>query len=197
MMLRDFDPQTRAGLELLVLGYDEQMERTRNHDQTTVASGIHKAMDRAQERLLNEHPLSGEVQCRKGCDHCCHMHVGVSLPEARLMVAEARKQGVKIDVDRLQRQKGRGIEGWRELSPEDRACSFLKDAACSIHAQRPAACRKLLVVSPADQCDQVANPLSIPKHLASPEAEVAYSVLLTRQRWGSMPDMILQAMETS
>ena len=45
-------------------------------------------------------------------------------------------------------------------------CPFLEDDACSIYEQRPAACRELLVTSPAEQCqDLVANsvePIPVP-----------------------------------
>ena len=39
-------------------------------------------------------------------------------------------------------------------------CPFLEDERCSIYEQRPAACRELLVTSPAKYCeDMVANPV--------------------------------------
>ena len=39
-------------------------------------------------------------------------------------------------------------------------CPFLEDDLCSIYDERPAACRELLVTSPAEQCqDMVKNPV--------------------------------------
>lgn len=127
------------------------------------------------------------VSCRMGCAACCRMLVPVSPPEAfalreyihqlpddRRNVIQRRLAETKTD---LMRQ---GL--WSQLQsvadstvplpddalePLNRAyyalrlpCPFLEEEICSIYEARPAACRELLVTSPAELCqDMVANPV--------------------------------------
>ncbi len=124
------------------------------------------------------------ISCQKGCAACCRMLIPVSPPEAfalRDMVArlpEPRRQAV---LDRLAKAKQRlqekelldrlndVAETTRQLSDEEmepvnRAyyglrlpCAFLEEEACSIYEDRPAACRELLVTSPAELCQDMVN----------------------------------------
>lgn len=127
------------------------------------------------------------LSCHKGCAACCRMMVPLSPPEAfalreyvRTLPAE-RQQRI---AERLARTKSfllsHGL--WNRLSemgesaqpPDDAAlepvnrdyyalqhpCPFLEDEVCSIYEDRPAACRELLVTSPAEWCqDIVTNPV--------------------------------------
>lgn len=127
------------------------------------------------------------VSCHKGCAACCRMMVPLSPPEAfalrdyvRSLPAE-RQQHV---AERMARTKSvllahgiwhRLLEMGETLQPPDDtalepinrdyyalrlACPFLEDEMCSIYDERPAACRELLVTSPAEWCqDLVKNPV--------------------------------------
>lgn len=127
------------------------------------------------------------LSCQKGCAACCRMMVPLSAPEAlalrefvRSLPAE-RQQRVS---EKLAQTKSvllsHGV--WHRLlemgetmqPPDDEAlepvnrdyyalrlpCPFLEDEVCSIYEERPAACRELLVTSPAEWCqDLVKNPI--------------------------------------
>jgi Fe-S-cluster containining protein len=118
------------------------------------------------------------ISCKKGCGACCRQLVPISPVEARHIArlverlppprqeeirrrfAEARQ---KLEAAGLwQRLDER--QSWPETQVSDIgldyfrqriACPFLEDESCSIHPERPLACREYLVTSPAEHC---ANP---------------------------------------
>jgi Fe-S-cluster containining protein len=127
------------------------------------------------------------ISCRMGCAACCRMLVPLSPPEAfsladyieqlpsdRREVLERKLQVTKAALashgllDRLQT-----VADAEHPIPDDQlepinrayyalrhACPFLENEMCSIYEARPAACRELLVTSPAELCDNlVENPV--------------------------------------
>ena len=127
------------------------------------------------------------ISCKLGCAACCRMLVPVSAPEAfalKDMIAKmpaGRRQATVTKVAaaraRLERAGLLGrlteiAETGRQLSDEEMEpinrdyyalrmpCPFLENEVCSIYEDRPAACRELLVTSPAEFCqDMVKNPV--------------------------------------
>ncbi|NWF71569.1 MAG: YkgJ family cysteine cluster protein [Nitrospirae bacterium] len=127
------------------------------------------------------------ISCRKGCAACCRMLVPLSVPEAfalRECVEQLPADRRTLLLNRLSETKDRlKHEGlWErltdvaeasspvpdeELDPINRAyyalripCPYLDNELCSIYEIRPAACRELLVTSPAELCqDLVQNPV--------------------------------------
>jgi Fe-S-cluster containining protein len=96
---------------------------------------------RALYRLIAEHTadVKGNVACRAGCSHCCHIGVPLNPVEAR-MIGDV--------IGRDPRDVGRGpptfdqygaLEGveWGYHNP----CTFLRDGMCSIYEHRPLTCR--------------------------------------------------------
>jgi hypothetical protein len=140
------------------------------------------ALEQAQALTAGE-----SVSCRKGCAACCRMLVPVSGPEAFALqdfvasLPQERRHAMLQRVgDARRRLEEAGLwetlsdiaETDRQLSDEEmepinRAyftlrmpCPFLESEVCSIYEERPAACRELLVTSPAELCeDPVANPV--------------------------------------
>jgi len=128
------------------------------------------------------------ISCRKGCAACCRMLVPVSAPEAfalREYVEQLPMDRRTPLLNRLSDTKERVTrEGlWdrltdvaeasrpvpdEELDPINQSyyalripCPYLEDEMCSIYEARPAACRELLVTSPAELCqDMVQNPIT-------------------------------------
>lgn len=122
------------------------------------------------------------LSCRKGCAACCRMMVPLSPPEAFSLrdylstLPEERRQHIS---ERFARSKSMLLAHglWHRLldmgetaePPDDAAlepinrdyyalqlaCPFLEDEVCSIYEERPAACRELLVTSPADWCQDL------------------------------------------
>jgi Fe-S-cluster containining protein len=115
------------------------------------------------------------ISCQKGCGACCRQLVPVSETEARLLtqlveaMPEPRRSEVRSrfaqavrrldEADLLRRLRDPapippselrsiGLEYFALGVP----CPFLEDEACSIHPDRPLACREYLVTSPAEEC---------------------------------------------
>lgn len=117
------------------------------------------------------------ISCRAGCGACCRQIVPISraeayrltetieqLPEPRRTVIQQRfaEAGQRLgDAGMLERLREPGSLDADALQPLAMeyfrlgiACPFLEDESCSIHAQRPLACREYLVTSPAENCRQ-------------------------------------------
>jgi Fe-S-cluster containining protein len=138
------------------------------------------------------------ISCRIGCAACCRMLVPLSAPEAfalreyvghlpidRRALLLSRFSDTK---DRLTRtgmwdQLNDLAEASTPLTDEDLdpinrsyyalriPCPYLENEMCSIYEARPAACRELLVTSPAELCqDMVQNavtPLPVSMRISS------------------------------
>lgn len=123
------------------------------------------------------------VSCRAGCGACCRQIVPVSDAEARALAGlvdampEPRRSqvrqrfddalaalaagGLLARIDRAREQSGDDIsELGLDYFHQGIACPFLEDESCSIHPDRPLACREYLVTSPAQNC-QTPSPETI------------------------------------
>jgi Fe-S-cluster containining protein len=127
------------------------------------------------------HPIS----CRMGCAACCRMLVPVSAPEAfalkdmiqTLPDAHRARSMNNLSEARARLEQAGLLERLtdvaettqpltdEEMEPLNREyyvlrmpCPFLENETCSIYEDRPAACRELLVTTPAELCqDMVKN----------------------------------------
>jgi Fe-S-cluster containining protein len=148
----------------------------------------------------------GGVSCRKGCDSCCRQMVPISATEAYGLAETmggmdpqaAAEVMERFDVacERLEeagllgRLERRAELSAAELQQLDRdyfaagvGCPFLVDHACSIHAERPLACREFLVTSPAEFC---ANPTGDRVRQVELGAKVSVA-LASREEQGWLP----------
>lgn len=117
------------------------------------------------------------ISCRKGCGACCRQLVPVSAVEVeslrRLVDAlpEPRRAAV---IERFERARQRladaglldTLRAPERIGASDAdaigydyfllriPCPFLEEESCSIHAERPLACREYLVTTPAIHCAQ-------------------------------------------
>lgn len=168
------------------------------------------ALEEAQIRDAGQ-----QVSCQKGCAACCRMLVPMSPPEAfalKAMVDALPDERRKILLDRLSQSRARLQETGilarltavvdTEHPPTDEAmepinrdyyalrmaCPFLEDETCSIYEDRPAACRELLVTTPAAFCDDLVNnpvrPLPTPMRVSTVLA------LLWSELKGTAPTLI-------
>jgi Fe-S-cluster containining protein len=122
------------------------------------------------------------ISCRMGCAACCRMLVPLSPPEA-LSLLEYVEQLPQERRDAIERRlsaskavlAGHGLlkqleavaDAQTPISDEQfeplnqayyvlrHPCPFLENEMCSIYEARPAACRELLVTSPAELCDNL------------------------------------------
>ncbi|MSQ78035.1 MAG: YkgJ family cysteine cluster protein [Nitrospiraceae bacterium] len=152
---------------------------------TQIVPLMRKLGEQAESLEQQRAVASGQkISCAKGCAACCRMLVPVSAPEAfalRDMVAalsENRRQVIRRALaDTTARLEQAGLlSQLRHVAETDRAitddamepinrayyalklpCPYLENEACSIYEDRPAACRELLVTSPADWCQDMVN----------------------------------------
>ncbi len=146
---------------------------------TAVLPVLHGLWTAIENGLVEDVERQGQrISCRAGCGACCRQLVPISRLEARRLaelvaeLPEPRRSVVRHRFsEALQRLDESGLlEELRHperVGSDDRAplgmayfrlgipCPFLEDESCSIHADRPLACREYLVTSPAQNC---ANP---------------------------------------
>jgi Fe-S-cluster containining protein len=118
------------------------------------------------------------VSCRAGCGACCRQPVPIlesetrhlkrlvdEMPEPRrTLVRERFAAAVRklaetglLDQVRDTTQAADVVALGLDYFRLGLACPFLQDESCSIHAQRPIACREYLVTSPAEECARPAE----------------------------------------
>lgn len=115
------------------------------------------------------------ISCQKGCGACCRQLVPIAPVETHGIrelvdkMPEPRKTEIlRRFADAKEKMTANGM--WQKLDqradwPEDEvlkigidyfklgvACPFLEEESCSIHLDRPMACREYLVTSPAVNC---------------------------------------------
>lgn len=125
----------------------------------------------------NVESVGRTVSCKAGCGACCRQAVPLSVPEAfdiASLVEDMPEEKKKKIRERFEAGIKKLAEaGWfqrldlaptlddreRELIIEDYfkmgiPCPFLENESCSIHSDRPLACREYLVTSPAERCKE-------------------------------------------
>lgn len=110
--------------------------------------------------------------CKKGCSSCCSLYVDLTAIEAEnirryildnksddeISVYKTKLKDMREDMETTSRPYELSKEELDKLHYEyalkDTPCMFLKeDGACSIYEARPLSCRKFIVFSPRDKCD--------------------------------------------
>jgi Fe-S-cluster containining protein len=186
------DERKEAHLRTILDRYTEQFRAAGKQDARSVAREVHIAIDNVLERDRKKSATSGDIKCRKGCDHCCHGPVEIWPQEAALLVEIARETGVELDKARLERQSQYSIDTWRQQPAADTACGFLgDDGACKVYESRPNACRKLLVVTDPALCDAEKHPPDSVGRWFSWEAEILESAALEVFSAALMPRSLL------
>ncbi len=129
------------------------------------------------------------ISCRKGCGACCRQPVPVSVAEARALAAlvdampEPRRSAVRARFAAARAAlEAKGVlakfaaaadpdldAAGGEYFRAGLACPFLEEESCSIHLDRPVACREYLVTSPAANCAdprrEAITPVPLPAHV--------------------------------
>ena len=190
------DERKEAHLRKIMDRYTEQFRAAGNQDAPSVARGVHIAIDDVLERDRKKSATSGDIKCRKGCDHCCRVPVEIWPHEAALLVEIAREAGMELDTARLERQSQYTMDTWRQQPAADTACVFLgDDGACKVYESRPNACRKLLVVTDPALCDAGKHPPESVGRWFSWEAEILESAALEVFGAALMPRSLLAVLD--
>ena len=132
--------ESAANTALGILGRDPTLER--------VFDLTHRAMASTSRLVagLLAHAPEGAVACKAGCDHCCHVVVGVTAPEALTIFDHLQRSRSAPELARLAarvatvHERTRGLSSAERFSPEY-PCIFLEAGRCSIYEVRPLACR--------------------------------------------------------
>lgn len=152
---------------------------------TSIVPLLRRLGEEAQALEVERSRAAGaEISCRRGCAACCRMLVPVSAPEAFALLdaVERQPQERKVQIEeKLRAAQDRLADAGllprlhavaestspttdEELDPLNReyyalrlACPFLEEESCSIYEDRPAACRELLVTTPAELCDDLVH----------------------------------------
>ncbi len=113
------------------------------------ARALHRLMEEVMSTVRDVHP-----SCQHGCSACCHYEVEITKDEGALL-ASLVTSGHPIDAARMEAQAARPrlSAEWKKLKVPENRCLFLgPQGACTVYVDRPAACRKLLVVSHPKEC---------------------------------------------
>lgn len=118
------------------------------------------AVYRELDAPLQKYAAEGKTTCQKGCAHCCHLQVYISLPEA-VALAEKVMSDPKLTADTvrkcyemLPKLKTDSVEFFKQALP----CVFLNDAKeCSVYDVRPMPCRHHYVASPPEDCSPMVD----------------------------------------
>lgn len=125
--------------------------------------------------VSNAEAEGAQISCAKGCGACCRQLVPIAegeahqlrqlvaaMPEERRAVIQQRFAAAKAELQQSGLLQAILFPG--ELSNDAKkqlgltyfaqgiACPFLQEESCSIHPDRPLACREYLVTSPAANC---------------------------------------------
>ena len=127
----------------------------------------------------------GEISCKKGCGACCRQPVPLpefeayniaeiveKMPEPRRSQIKARFEEALTHLteigwierfeDCADYSESERTELFLDYFKEKIPCPFLVDDSCSIHQERPLACREYLVTNPAEHCSNpTANSINL------------------------------------
>lgn len=91
--------------------------------------------------------LPGEAACKAGCHYCCHLRVGVSIPELLVIFNELQAQASDEDLAWFKSRINMAVEAGDTLTEafwhkSRTSCPFLDDTGkCLIYIVRPFSCR--------------------------------------------------------
>jgi len=181
--------RARLSVPLALMQADDLVPVARAITEAVVGAAVEDARANGQE-----------ISCRKGCGACCRQLVPItptearqihslveSLPEPRRLAirarfAEARKRLSEAGLlDLLLKPEEWPVDRGEELGLKyfflGVACPFLEDESCSIHPDRPLACREYLVTSRAEECSRPSRDrvhcLKLPLKVSAALARVA------------------------
>lgn len=107
---------------------------------------VNGALIESYEQAISGQDPSPPLECKKGCDFCCHLPVAINAPEAFSLAAiiDQQPDAVRtrfLTAIRTAEKKARGFSvgaRWAAKIP----CVFLApDGACQIYSARPYGCR--------------------------------------------------------
>lgn len=103
------------------------------------------ARDLVIEQLAEEDKHYAEIDCKKGCFHCCGMIVKPTMPELYIIFEHIKSTYSAEALGELMKTLRKHADTCsRKMDIKDRLqvyCSFLENDVCSIHEVKPLSCR--------------------------------------------------------
>ena len=137
--------------------------------------GFYDLMDENSNTMDVE--TKSKISCRKGCAHCCHLFVSVSVREAVVIKGFCEDNNMPLDEDYLTTQSKYTPENY--TTQEKTACVFLNERnECKIYDVRPLACRKYFVITEPKLCNSKEYPKGIIGKISDINAELMASAMI-------------------
>lgn len=128
------------------LGYTEAKEVYKNFKDESPEKVMYRIFNHLYKGCDSLDIENQAIECKKGCNACCHLRVSVSVPEAAALAIYLRK---KLSVSQLAEVQYK-LDQWYNCPEllksitwinEQKKCVFLFQGACSIYKFRPMTCR--------------------------------------------------------
>lgn len=161
-------------------------DATKESNNLCAVYSFHNALDEQIETKKTKVPgLAKEITCKKGCSQCCYLNVDISRDEAALLKAVIEEDNIVIDMSSLR------LQAEDKSKTGKRRCVFLdKSDLCMVYEYRPAACRKLLVITDPELCDiKTINKVG---RFVDWHIEVIASAILNGSKSGPLSKMLLK-----
>lgn len=184
--------QIHEALDFYINQYEEVAKKV---DAASIVHSFHFELDSEIGRLrLKRADLDKDVKCGQGCSYCCYSMVDISRDEAVLIKGMIKEEKIDIDMFRLKHQaKSKSLKEWGKLKPKQKRCVFLDESdLCMIYKHRPAACRKLLVITDPEFCNQ--KKVQKVGRFIDWHVEVIASAILNGSKSGTLPEMLLEVL---
>ncbi|MCK5235981.1 MAG: YkgJ family cysteine cluster protein [Deltaproteobacteria bacterium] len=163
---------------------EQYKELAKDKGNLTAIHSYHVELDeQVKAKKIKVPELAKDIKCKMGCSHCCYNDVCVSRDEAALIKSVIENRRIVIDMSMLRKQA-------KEKSKSGR-CVFLNNMGlCMIYEHRPAACRKLLIITDPELCNlETINKVG---RFVDWHIEVIASAILNGSDSGSLPKMLLK-----
>ena len=111
---------------------------------------------------------NSNVDCKKGCAHCCHQSVFVLPQEAFFLLkhietSKSKEAGKKLISNIIEKDKKTAPMKVREFLGLTDPCPFLENNVCSVYEARPVACRLFQSMSVSSCIEERLYPLNMKK----------------------------------
>lgn len=121
---------------------------------------LYGGIDRALDAALKKTEENGrKPTCSKGCDHCCHILMFATVPEAIFTLAVAEQEGLDVEamkpaiLDQTADSLMPDMSLTKWFTEKRRPCALLQaDGSCGVYKARPTSCRVYYVVSDPSAC---------------------------------------------
>jgi len=160
-----------------------------------VAESLNKIVDDFMSKKINDVKvkLDKKISCSKGCDFCCYSEVTITMPEAINMLNYCIDHNIELKTEQLKIQAYKN--NFSEIKYADRRCTFLdENGSCKVYEVRPNSCRKHLVTTPANDCNQEKNIGGEVERVISLETELISSATFNVFESDRLSILILRSM---